>query len=310
MKKAVFFLLLLAAVVNATYALDANFRTLETNKNFSAPILNVEDAEQAEGSQERYKIVSGELTGTPPGGESTALPSNFVFIEGGTFLMGSNNGTRYEKPPHQVTVKSFSMSKHEVTQKEWVEIMGSNPSHFKGDNRPVEMVSWNDAVEYCNKRSLKEGLTPAYQNSGGVIVCDFNANGYRLPTEAEWEYAAKGGNKDSITYAYSGSDNVETVAWYKDNSDDSTHDVGTKPPNSLGLYDMTGNVWEWCWDLYGRYSSESQTDPAGAPSGSRRILRGGSWISSSQYIRSASRTVLTPSARHSYLGFRLVRSLV
>ncbi len=238
-------------------------------------------------------------------GENTRPPVNFVLVEGGTFQMGSNNGYDDEKPAHQVTVKSFYMSKYEVTQKEWVEVMGSN-RYYKGDNRPVESVSWNEAVEYCNRRSQKEGLTQAYRNSGGVIVCDFNANGYRLPTEAEWEYAAKGGNKDLMTYEYSGSNSAETVAWYKDNSGGSTHDVGMKAPNSLGIYDMSGNVWEWCWDWYGSYGSGAQTDPVGASSGSYRVARGGSWYYSAQFVRSTFRNYLAPSFRYVNLGIRLV----
>jgi formylglycine-generating enzyme required for sulfatase activity len=230
-----------------------------------------------------------------------------VFVEGGTFQMGSTNGYDDEKPVHTVTVKSFYMGKYEVTQKEWVAIMGSNPSNFKGDNLPVEQVSWNDAIEYCNRLSQKEGLTPAYRGSVDSMVCNFNASGYRLPTEAEWEYAAKGGNKDYITYEYSGGNGVDGVAWYGGNSGSSTHPVGTKQPNSLGLYDMSGNVWEWCWDWYGSYSGGSQTDPRGASSGSYRVFRGGGWHSVAAFVRSAFRSYYTPSSRYFSLGFRLVR---
>ncbi|HCC37866.1 MAG TPA: formylglycine-generating enzyme family protein [Treponema sp.] len=253
----------------------------------------------------------GELTGVAvPSGDDAAFSANFVLVEGGTFQMGSNNGDRDEKPVHQVTVKSFYMCKYEVTQKEWVEVMGSNPSYFKGDMRPVECVSWNDAVEYCNKRSQKEGLTPVYQNSGDVIVCDFNANGYRLPTEAEWEYAAKGGNKDAIMYEYSGSNSVGTVAWYDGNSGGMTHDVGTKAPNSLSVYDMSGNVWEWCWDWYGSYGIGAQTDPVGASSGSNRVARGGGWDFVAGILRSAYRGCYGLSYRSDILGFRILRPQV
>ena len=235
------------------------------------------------------------------------IPANFVRVEGGTFQMGSNSGISNEKPVHSVTVKGFYMGKYPVTQKEWFEVMGTNPSNFKGDNLPVESVSWFDAVEYCNKRSIKEGLTPAYSGSGNNITCNWNANGYRLPTEAEWEYAAKGGNRDPMVYEYSGSNSVDTVAWYTSNSS-STKPVGTKAPNSLGLYDMSGNVWEWCWDWYGSYPSGPQTDPRGASSGSDRVIRGGSWGGAAQYVRSALRGSNTPSNRGYYLGFRLARS--
>jgi formylglycine-generating enzyme required for sulfatase activity len=239
-------------------------------------------------------------------GGQTQLSANFVRVEGGTFQMGSTaNGS--EKPIHTVTVKSFSISKYQVTQKEWQEVMGNNPSNFKGDNRPVEQVSWYEAVDYCNKRSIKEGLTPAYRGSGDNITCDWNANGYRLPTEAEWEFAAKGGTKEYLTTEYSGSNSVDAVAWYSGNSGNSTHPVGTKAANSLGIHDMSGNVWEWCWDWYGGYSSRSQTDPRGAVSGADRVLRGGSWDYSAAYVRSAGRVYSTPADRDYFIGFRLVR---
>ncbi|MDR2094495.1 MAG: SUMF1/EgtB/PvdO family nonheme iron enzyme [Treponema sp.] len=249
-------------------------------------------------------------------------PVNFVYVEGGTFSMGSTNGDDDEKPVHTVTVKGFYMSKYEVTQKEWAEVMGNNPSYFKGDNLPVENVSWYDAIEYCNRRSVNEGLTPAYtmdKTRGDpnnrsqydtvkwVVTWNRGANGYRLPTEAEWEYAAKGGCKDYPVYEYSGSNNVASVGWYYGTSGGSTHPVGTKTPNSLGLYDMSGNVWEWCWDWYGDYTGGAQTDPVGASSGSYRLLRGGSWDYTAQYARSAGRNCDAPSYRYDLLGFRLVR---
>jgi formylglycine-generating enzyme required for sulfatase activity len=185
--------------------------------------------------------------------------------------------------------------------------MGNNPSYFKGDNLPVERVNWYEAVEYCNKLSQKEGLTPAYRGNGNDIVCDFNASGYRLPTEAEWEYAAKGGNKDYLSYEYAGGNSIGSVAWYGGNSGSTTHPVGTKQPNSLGLYDMSGNVWEWCWDWYGSYAGGSQTDPRGASSGAYRVNRGGSWYDDAALVRSAYRYYITPSDRYNFLGFRLVR---
>jgi formylglycine-generating enzyme required for sulfatase activity len=231
-----------------------------------------------------------------------------VWVEGGTFQMGSTNGAAGEKPVHSVTVKGFYMGKYEVTQKEWAEVMGSNPSYFKGDTLPVENVSWLDAVEYCNRLSRKEGLAPVYRGSGDNIACDFNATGYRLPTEAEWEYAAKGGNKDYITYEYAGGNSVDGVAWYSGNSGRRTHPVGTKQPNSLGLYDMSGNVYEWCWDRYSSsYSIGAQTNPTGASSGTDRVARGGSWYYVAAIMRSAYRGIGTPSRRSNYLGFRLVR---
>jgi formylglycine-generating enzyme required for sulfatase activity len=234
--------------------------------------------------------------------------SDMVLVEGGSFRMGSNNGEDDEKPVHTVTVKSFYMGRTEVTQREWAELMGSNPSEFKGDNLPVETISWHEAIEYCNKLSLKEGLAPAYRGSGDDITCDFNATGYRLPTEAEWEYAAKGGTKDSITYEYAGSNSVNSVAWYDGNSGSRTHPVGTKQANSLGLYDMTGNVNEWCWDWYEGYSGGSQSDPTGASMGTYRIFRGGFWFGPAAYARSADRNGDIPFNRNVNVGFRVVRS--
>ncbi|MDR1029459.1 MAG: formylglycine-generating enzyme family protein [Treponema sp.] len=234
------------------------------------------------------------------------VPANMVRVEGGTFLMGGTNGDSDEKPVHTVTVKSFYMGRTEVTQKEWKEIMGNDPSYFKGDNLPVEQVNWYEAVEYCNRLSLKEGLSPAYQGSGNNIVCDFNATGYRLPTEAEWEYAARGGNRDAMAYEYSGGNSIDRVAWYNENSDSSSHPVGMKQPNSRGLYDMSGNVWEWCWDWYGSYSADSQTNPTGASSGNGRVRRSGGWYASAANVRAANRDNGTPWYRSNNLGFRVV----
>ncbi|MBP7564165.1 MAG: formylglycine-generating enzyme family protein, partial [Candidatus Cloacimonetes bacterium] len=202
------------------------------------------------------------------------IPSpEMVKVEGGTFQMGSTNGESDEKPVHSVTVSSFFIGKYEVTQKEWQAVMGDNPSHFKGDNKPVEQVTWYQTVEFCNKLSQKEDLTPAYAINGTSVSCNWNADGYRLPSEAEWEFAARGG-KLSKDYTYSGSNNLDEVGWYSSNSDD-THEVGTKKANELGIYDMSGNVWEWCWDLYDSYTSSAQTNPRGASSGSGRVGRGG-----------------------------------
>jgi formylglycine-generating enzyme required for sulfatase activity/TolB-like protein len=254
------------------------------------------------------------------GGSSRGTQAGFVLVPAGTFSMGSNNGDSDEKPVHQVTIsRAFYISDHEVTQKEWYNVMGTTvrqqrdmvdkswPLGGEGDNYPMCYVSWYEAIEYCNKRSVKEGLTPAYSGSGENITCNFKASGYRLPTEAEWEWAAKGGGKDSMVYEYSGSNSVDGVAWYDDNSEYQTHPVKTKRANSLGLYDMSGNVREWCWDRYGSYSSGSQTDPAGVAGSSSRVMRGGSWCDDTQGVRSAYRGNNTPSGRVFDFGFRLVR---
>ena len=252
--------------------------------------------------------------------QTTQSTPEFVRVEGGTFQMGSDN----KKPVHTVTITGFYMGKYEVTQKEWTAVMGSNPSYFKGDNHPVEMVSWYDAVDYCNHLSEREGLTPAYtidknspdwRNKSEVddmkwtVRWNRNANGYRLPTEAEWEYAARGGNGSPGNYAYAGSNNVNEVAWYGGNSDGSTQEAGAKKPNGLGVYDMSGNVWEWCWDWYdgNYYRNSRRNDPIGASSGSYRVARGGSWLYSAQLVRSAYRSYNTPSDRFIHMGFRLVR---
>ncbi|GHT79869.1 hypothetical protein FACS189467_0410 [Bacteroidia bacterium] len=224
-----------------------------------------------------------------------------VYVEGGTFTMGCGENDKFdctddhncsdgcytdEFSLHQVTVSSFNIGRYEVTQAQWVAVMGSNPSNWKGDKLPVESVSWGDVQEFIARLNSKTGKQ------------------YRLPTEAEWEFAARGGNR-SKHYKYSGNNNIEAVAWYWGNAGEKTHAVGTKSPNELGIYDMTGNVWEWCSDWYGKYSSSSQTNPKGAL-GSIRVLRGGSWLNSAQNCRVAGRGAYNPIPRLNVLGFRLV----
>lgn len=224
-------------------------------------------------------------------GCSKKMPENMVFVKGGTFQMGTDEvlevgffdepGDMFEgaKPTHPVKVSSFYISKYEVTQSEWKDIMGKNPSTNQGDNLPVESVSWNEAVYFCNQKSLREGLTPAYTINGDDVSCDWGVNGYRLPTEAEWEYAAKGGNK-SKGFLFAGSNNINEVAWCTGNSDEVTHAVGTKSPNELGLYDMSGNVWEWCWDIVDEnyYQNSPKDNPRGPEKGDERVLRGGAYV--------------------------------
>ncbi|MDI9529909.1 MAG: formylglycine-generating enzyme family protein [Candidatus Cloacimonadota bacterium] len=239
----------------------------------------------------------------------SAVVSYWVYVEGGSFMMGSIHGSKDEKPVHQVTVSPFWIGKYEVTQAEWKEVMDSNPSNWKGDQLPVEQVSWYDAVDYCNKRSIKEGLTPCYSGSGKSITCDWTANGYRLPTEAEWEFAARGGVK-SKGYIYSGSNSINSVAWYWDNARKRTHEVGTKDANELGIYDMSGNVYEWCWDWYAKsyYAKSPGLDPRGAGKGSYRGLRGGSWNNFDYYCRVAYRFNNNPDDRYYNIGFRVSRA--
>ncbi|MBI9030835.1 SUMF1/EgtB/PvdO family nonheme iron enzyme [bacterium] len=232
---------------------------------------------------------------------------NFVLVPGGTFTMGRTTGSggSDELPTHQVTLSSFYIGKYEVTQAEYQAVMGTNPSYFSGSDKPVEGVTWYNAVQYCNARSIEEGLTPCYNTT--TWECDFSANGYRLLTEAEWEYAARGGTNNP-DYLYSGSDDIHSVAWYGHNSGRTTHNVGTKAPNSLGIYDMSGNVWEWCNDRYGSYSSSALTDPVGPATGSGRVNRGGSWDGSATNCRVAFRIESFPADGYDIVGFRLARS--
>ena len=238
---------------------------------------------------------------------------NMVWIPAGTFTMGSpsNEAGRNENegPQRQVILSNgFWMGKNEVTQKEYRDIMGTNPSNFKGDTLPVENVSWFDAIEYCNRRSQFDGLIPTYIISGTgnyrTVTWNRNANGYRLPTEAEWEYACRAGTTSAYNTGATINDNT---GWYSANSGNRTNVVGLKLPNNWGLYDMHGNVMEWCWDWYGSYASGAHIDPTGATSGSYRVFRGGSWVSDGQYLRSAYRDYGNPYYRDNYIGFRLVR---
>jgi formylglycine-generating enzyme required for sulfatase activity len=233
---------------------------------------------------------------------------DMVYVHGGSFTMGSPSNEQgrsaREGPQHHVTVNSFYMGKYPVTQAAYQEVMGTNPSLFKGPNLPVEQVSWFDAVEYCNKRSIKEGLTPAYSVNGNNVSWNQYADGYRLPTEAEWEYACRAGTNAPF---YSGT-SVDSSGWYADNSGGKTHPVGEKQPNSWGLYDMHGNVLEWCWDWLGNYSKEAQTNPRGAASGTERVYRGGCWRFEAHQTRSAFRFGNHPYLQSFLVGFRVVRS--
>ena len=186
------------------------------------------------------------------------------------------------------------------------------PDHARYDhllNLPVEKVSWYDAVKFCNKKSERDGLTPCYSGSGSNVSCNFSANGYRLLTEAEWEYAARGG-PESRGYKYSGSSNPDEVAWYRDNLGIKTHQVGIKKANELGLYDMSGNVYEWCWDMYddGYYRNSPTSNPKGPSSGKYRVLRGGSWSDDTRYMRCADRVRCDPDLRFNDDGFRYART--
>lgn len=220
-------------------------------------------------------------------------------VEGGTFMMGAtdeqgSDGSEREKPVHQVTLGTYFIGQTEVTQALWIAVMGSNPSHFAGSSNPVENVSWEDCQEFI------------------AALNQLTGRNFRLPTEAEWEFAARGGNL-SQGYKYAGSDNISSVAWYSGNDSwqirgngaYGTHPVATRMPNELMLFDMSGNVHEWCQDWYGGYTSDSQMNPTGPASGSNRVYRGGSWYFDEWFCRVSFRNAVTPTYRSYGIGLRL-----
>ena len=217
---------------------------------------------------------------------------DMVYVEGGTFDMGAtieqgSDAWDKEKPVHSVTLSGYYIGKCEVTQELWEAVMGGNPSEFIGAQKPVERVSWYDCQEFVSRLNSLTGRT------------------FRLPTEAEWEYAARGGNK-SRHYKYSGSNNIFDVAWHDGNSGGETHEVGTKTANELGIYDMSGNVREWCSDWSGGYSAGSQTNPQGPSAGASRVLRGGSWYNIARDCRVSYRDSIDPAGSFDNFGLRLV----
>ena len=272
---------------DGSYLKQVRANTLITLDDISTGthLLKISGENDWEKSVTVYKNYATSLTAEAP--KNRKYYEGMVLVKGGTFKMGSNDGESDEKPVHTVTVDDFYIGKYEVTQKQWKEIMGSNPSRYKGDNLPVENVSWDDVQKFIKKLNQKTG-----QN-------------YRLPTEAEWEYAARGGSTGSPT-KYAGSNNIDDVAWYSSNSGRKTHAVGTKKANELGIYDMSGNVWEWCSDWYGSYSSGSQNNPQGSSSGTFRVLRGGSWLRGTNFCRVANRIRYNRVLTGSSVGFRIV----
>jgi formylglycine-generating enzyme required for sulfatase activity len=294
----------------------------DTAYRFRVQTLNVETAAMEASSsvdvrndRRLRQIAVGLQSSTAP--PQRPVIDGFVWIPGGTFMMGSpaSEADRDDdEVQHRVTVSAFYMGQYEVSQKEYTEVMGNNPSNFKDPNLPVEQVTWFDAVRYCNARSLKEGLALAYTINGEKVTWNRNANGFRLPTEAEWEYACRAGT----TGPFSTGNNITTgQANYNgkypyNNNIKGTYreraiEVWSFASNPWGVYNMHGNVWEWCWDWYGGYSMADQTDPAGAVSGATRVLRGGGWNDNAQSLRSARRGDNEPSGRNDSDGFRVVR---
>lgn len=216
--------------------------------------------------------------------------SGMVLVKGGTYYMGNRSGSSDEKPIHSVVLEDYYIGKYEVTQAQWKSVMGNNPSRFKEDNMPVESVSWKEVQTFISELNKQTG-----QN-------------YRLPTEAEWEFAARGGNL-SKNFKYSGSDYINNVAWYYDNSYNRTHQVGLLKPNELGIYDMTGNVWEWCSDIYSSsyYSKSPTKNPHGTTIGSLHVLRGGSWSYNANNCRISNRGSYNAADGSINGGFRLVK---
>ena len=260
--------------------------------------VTIQENQQASvsGSLTKNSVVSS----SPSSTSGTLVPItvngvtfNMIKVDGGTFTMGATSEQKNpyddEKPTHQVTLSSYYIGETEVTQALWTVVMGNNPSWFKGDNLPVEQVSWEDCQTFIGKLN---GLT---------------GKRFRLPTEAEWEYAARGGNRSNHTQ-YSGGSNIDDVAWYGGNSRRKIHPIKKKKPNELGLYDMSGNVYEWCQDWYGSYGSNAQTNPTGPESGSSRVNRGGCWDDDDRNCRSSYRLIISPGVRYSGLGLRLALS--
>ncbi len=239
-----------------------------------------------------------------------------VYLPGGEFMMGSNSGNPDEGPAHKVKLTGFLIDKYEVTQELLAKVQLPNPSHWnESPKRPVERVRWRDAKQYCNERSILEGLKPCYNEKTADWDCDFTADGYRLPTEAEWEYAARAGTQGEFEFGQA--DKIKQFSWYGENAGEQTHPVGQKKPNRWGIYDLYGNVSEWCEDVYTAdyYKNSPAADPTGPPSPGKdvqRVMRGGSWKSSADMCRVAFRqgqkTGDTDACFFTdYCGFRCVR---
>jgi formylglycine-generating enzyme required for sulfatase activity len=250
--------------------------------------------------------------GTVPG-QGFEKPK-MVNVRGGTFFMGSNEGSyALNEKVHQVTLTPFLISETEVTQALYESIMNVNPSRYKGADLPVENVSWFDAVQFCNALSLRAGLPVAYTIEGERVIWNREAKGFRLPSEAEWEYAARSGQQgvgsEPLEQSpYSGGMDAEAYSWFRSNSGGKTQPVKTKQPNQLGLYDMSGNVWEWCWDLHNAYPDEAVSNPDGGEGGRTRIIRGGACVVNRNLLRVTFRVSYAAGYKAESLGFRIAQN--
>ncbi len=243
---------------------------------------------------------------------TTETGFEMVRIPAGRFKMGRAGGEPDESPVHEVEVDAFLLDRYEVTQEQWDKLVLGNPSHFKAPRRPAEMISWGEAALYCNKRSEAEGLQLCYDEE--TALCDFEANGYRLPTEAEWEYACRAGSDDDYHYG-ADPNRLGESAWYKANASKKTQSVGQKEPNAWGVFDMHGNVAEWCNDMYAEdyYAGSPEKNPRGADDGETYVLRGGAWNCSPESCRASYRIGADPGFQDACfakdaIGFRCVRN--
>lgn len=275
----------------------------------SGALLLLPGCERSPGTDASKPTKDSPEQSAAPSLKSPGTPTNMVQIPGGRFQMGDNRES--DAKPHPVAVSTFFMDKNLVTQDQYEKAMGDNPSRWKGGSNPVEQVRWSDAVRFCNKRSEQEGLKPCYDLK--TWKCDFEANGYRLPTEAEWEYACRAG---TATAYYFGDDpsKLGEYAWFDKNSGGHPRPVGQKQPNAWGLFDMSGNLWEWCNDFYAvdYYSQSPPTDPKGPDSGQTKVVRGGAWRFSAERCRSGYRYNENPGYAdvcfgYDIYGFRCVR---
>ncbi len=258
-------------------------------------------------------------------GQSNESWPEMIKVDGGTCMVGATKKDQLaendERPQHKVTVSTFYMSKFEVTVWDWKEYckatgatMPPKQSWGWNDDFPITNITWEDAVQYCNWLSKKQGFTPVYTRRGPRYVCNFKANGFRLPTEAEWEYAARGGNK-SENYRYAGGNDLDLISWNVLNSEGRPHAYGSKYPNELGIYDLTGNVWEWCWDFYNKdhfraIKKNPMIDPnfRGPIQGEKHIVKGGSWDSKQPFCRISNKVATLSGNTHKFYGMRLVQT--